>query len=557
MNTRSLLPKMVLLVAAVAGCTTSEQIDPEILNRYQAAMARRSSRHRAETGSKLLSPTEAVPLGELDFKADPKSGKTTISLGLDEAIRRALANNLDIRVVSFDPAISRQEMIQAEAVFDAVVFGSYAYSDQEARMNSAGATPVEVETKEHEVGIGIRKRLPTGADVSVSHTFTRDWSDSAGRRYRSDYEAVSALEISQPLLRDAWVDVNRAAIHITRLNRDISQAAFRQKVEEIITQVISTYWTLARAHREVEIQEDLLDKTIKTHKRVYDRKEYDATAVQIKQAELAIETRRAVLIRAKNNILDVQDRLARLLADRQLNLLDNYGIRLETKPSSARIRYDRADQLLMALGNNPSIQQARLAVQAANIRVRVADNRTLPQLNLTATAALQGRGRSASRAHDQIPGAEYENYGVGLEFEYPLGNRGAEATLRGARFEHLKSIKVLENTADQVAVAVKERIRQVETTYLEILAQTKAVEVGKAQLEAVVATEELRVTLSPEFLQFKLQSQEALAAAQSAQLQAIIDYNVAMVALAQTTGTVLRLHGVETTVLPDIVDLSE
>jgi len=269
MNTKSLLLTTLLLAAAFAGCALrSEQIDPEILNRYQEAMARRSSMHRDRKDSKLLQPTEAVPLGALDSKTDPKSGKTTIRLSLDDAIRRALANNLDIRVVSFDPAISREELIQAEAVFDAVVFGSYTYSDQEARMNNVAVTPVEVQTKEHEAVIGVRKRLQSGADVLLSHSFTRNWSDSFGRRYRSDYEVLSALEITQPLLRDAWVDVNRASIRIAKLNRKITRAAFRQRVEEIITQVISTYWVLAQAHREVEIQEELLEKTIKTHKRV-------------------------------------------------------------------------------------------------------------------------------------------------------------------------------------------------------------------------------------------------------------------------------------------------
>ena len=41
---------------------------------------------------------------------------------------RTLANNLDIQVVSFNPPISREQTIEAAAVFDYTVFGSTTYA---------------------------------------------------------------------------------------------------------------------------------------------------------------------------------------------------------------------------------------------------------------------------------------------------------------------------------------------------------------------------------------------------------------------------------------------
>jgi hypothetical protein len=61
----------------------------------------------------------------------------------------------------------------------------------------------------------------------------------------------------------------------------------------------------------------------------------------------------------------------------------------------------------------------------------------------------------------------------------------------------------------------------------------------------LIATEEIRGRLTPEFLLVKLNAQETLANAELAALQALVDYNVAMSDLALVSGTVLELHGVK------------
>lgn len=95
-----------------------------------------------------------------------------------------------------------------------------------------------------------------------------------------------------------------------------------------------------------------------------------------------------------------------------------------------------------------------------------------------------------------------------------------------------------------VARTVKERIRQIETTYQELSAQNARVKAATLQLSAIEATGELRQR-SPEFLQLQISAQEALAAALRSQSQSVIDYKAAQITLAQATGTVLKLYGVE------------
>ena len=109
----------------------------------------------------------------------------------------------------------------------------------------------------------------------------------------------------------------------------------------------------------------------------------------------------------------------------------------------------------------------------------------------------------------------------------------------------LKAITTLQNLADQVAAEINNGVRQVGTTFEEMRAQRAAVEAAKAQLQALEDTERIRGRLSPEFLQVKLQAQETLAAAERAELQALIDYNTALTELARIAGTILDVHHVQ------------
>jgi len=524
-----------------AGCLSPGRVDPTILNRYQKVLTERGPRQRGREELDQLRPAPSTTVPKLKVLKDKQTGQARIELSLDETIRRTLANNTDIQVVSFDSAISREDMIKAAAEFDYVVFGEYTYQREDDRTNTLG---VAGQARTQEFQAGVKQKTITGADWSLRWSMNRTWDNSTFSVLRTRYEPKLIFEITQPLLRDAWPGFNLAGLKLARLNHKISIFAFRAKVEEIITKVISTYWSLVRARRELEIQQSLLDMTEETLARVKARGGLDATAVHIKQIEAAVESRRAALIRARKTALDVQELLARLLADAQINVLSAYEIVPTTSPITELVQMDITDQLLTALRHNPLLEQARLAIAMADIDVYVAANQTLPRLDLKASAGLQGLGPTRREARNELFTGNYASYALTLSGEYPLGNRERLAQLHRNRFERLKAIAVMQNIADQMAAQIKDRIREIGTSYQEIQAQGSAVNAARIQLQALEDTERIRGQLTPEFLQVKLQAQEAVATAERSELKAITDYNSAMVDLARTTGTVLELHRV-------------
>jgi outer membrane protein TolC len=175
----------------------------------------------------------------------------------------------------------------------------------------------------------------------------------------------------------------------------------------------------------------------------------------------------------------------------------------------------------------------------------VAKNQTLPKLDLSASAGIQDLAAHADSANRDMLEGDYASYSIGLTMEYPIGNRGALASLRQSKFQRTKAIVTMQNTADQIAVSIQERIRQIGSSHDQIVAQHAAVKASEAQLSAIDVTEKVRARLTPEFLQLKLQVQQTLASSQQAELQAMVDYNNALADLARITGTILDQHRVE------------
>ncbi|MFZ2145650.1 MAG: TolC family protein [Sedimentisphaerales bacterium] len=542
----------ILLIAQLAGCVSDKVDDKGVLNSYQQTLAEQGPQRRADTEGKdslrpldLLKPTPAPEgiLPKVEIITDPNTGRKIVELTIEQALERALANSPEIRVVSFDPSIAKQDITKAAAEFDVTAFGRMNFEQDDNPVNSilqSGQSDVRL------LESGVKQKGVTGSEWTLSYALTRSWDDLAGRTLPTRYEPILAFQIKQPLLRDAWQQTNLAGVDIARFNHEIAVLGFGQKAEDVSVEVISAYWRLLQARRDFEILQKLLQRTLDTLKKVLGRKEIDATDVQIKQMEASAKAREAILLQASKRIIDTQDALVRLMADPQVSMLDEVEIVPATIPSMMAEEFEQSEILGMAMKKNPIMQQARVAITIADINIRVAENQEMPRLDLIASSRIQGLARTQGQAQDSFNSGDYASYAVGLSLEYPLGNRQREAELLQRRIERRKAISTLQNLADQVAIQAKERMRMVETNRAEIEIQEQAAQAARIHLQAVEDSEPIREKLTPEFLLVKLQAQGALADAQLAEIKAVADLNISLAKLAQTTGTVLELRQVST-----------
>ncbi|MBS3820907.1 MAG: TolC family protein [Phycisphaerae bacterium] len=541
---------LVMLAAGLHGCVSPGSVDVDDVYRLQQAVRHRNPQNRGDEGLAPMRPASGR-LPALPVKTSEDGKTRLVEISLQDVVMRALANNTDIAVVAYTPAIRREQMVQAAAAFDYVVFGSIGYEQTDNPVNDklrkAGNFAVTDVSTNRTLSGGLRQRTVTGANWSVTSTFLRSWDDATTDSVNRWYQPSLALQVIQPLLRDAWPMVNLAALRIARLDHELSLAEFRSQVEQTVVDVMTTYYELIQARENVRIAQRLFDATADTFETVKKRRKLDATVVPIKQTESAMRTREAVLLQAQKTARDLQDALVRLIGDSQLNLLEQDIVLVPTTEiPDVKVVVDTEDQLLTALRLNPQLEQLRLAIRQADINVRVAKWQTLPSLNITAGATVSGASRQDRHdADNSFWSGNYVSYNALLELEYPIGNRLQEAELAEARLTRMRVVSQLQNVTDQVAQRVRERVRQIHERYTELQLQRQAAAAAREELDALNALERLRAQLTPEFLNLKLNAQASVARAEEAVIQALTDYATARLDLQQATGAVLESQRVQ------------
>ena len=105
--------------------------------------------------------------------------------------------------------------------------------------------------------------------------------------------------------------------------------------------------------------------------------------------------------------------------------------------------------------------------------------------------------------------------------------------------------------AQQIVLDVKLQLRDVLSSYQEIQARSRSRVSAADQLHAFIQKEEI-VNLTPEFLNLKLQAQSQLAQAELAEIQSVIQYNLAIAKLEQSKGTLLEYNRISLDKAPPV-----
>ena len=560
-------------LAAAGGCSFQdpEPFDPAALARAEQTPAADQPRRQLPAISGTLDspflPENADPAAEpgrgLQIREDEVEELRRASfppvpelaLPLREVVQRAVVNNFEVKVAGYDPAIEEARVVEADARFDPVFFAETQFQRNNSQINQGSTTFDDTDpflredSTDFQNAIGLRQLFRSGgqAELRVENNYLEIGGDRVTLQDTDEVESWEqqvVLRVTQPLLRDFGRGVNEARLVINRDNQRISVLEFRREVERVIREVEETYWRLAQAIEVVEIQEELLDRTITGARQVFGRQGDDVSRVQLAQFNSRVESRRATLIRARAQVRDLSDRLKRLMSDPALPVAGPTVVVPATEPIEQRLTFDLPDLVESAMLNRSELGEQRLRIGSAGTAVRVAESNRLPQLDLVLSAGLQGIGEDYGDAWQEFTEDTNFTGGVGLQFEIPIGNRAANAVYLRAHLQRQQAVAQYEALIQQVAEEVSTSLRGVETAYLEIAAQRQARLAAADALDALEERELGGEPLSPSFINTKLSQQEQLAEAQRAEAAAISDYNVAVADLELAKGTLLRYNNV-------------
>jgi outer membrane protein len=461
-----------------------------------------------------------------------------IRLGLAEAIHRTLANSYAIRVAGYEPAVSTAQIVEAEALFDATFYTNWMEVTQdEPTASSLQASSNKMRT----VGSGIRKLLSTGTQVDMSYNWQRIYTNQPFQTLNPAYTDNTTIALVQPLLRGFGIDFNRSQICIRKNERKIAVEKFRENVREILLNVEQSYWQLVQARRTATVIAELLAETEETYRYIEARRDFDAFAVLIANSKSAVEMHYVDLITAISQVKEAEDTLKALMNDPELNLSKDIELVTVDIPEAFPLVLDRLAEVQTALDNRSELKERELEIDTARIIVGTAKNQALPKFDAIFQYKVNGLGPDLQPAFEQMWDGNYIDYQVGVQFEWPIGNRKARAQIKQAKLRYEQAIAGRKAQIEKIILEVNTAVRQLQTAQEAI---KPALSATLAAEENVRATKERAERKSPSELQTELSGQENLAQARRTLLGALIRYNIAIASLERAKGRLLPYNNV-------------
>lgn len=467
-----------------------------------------------------------------------------IRLSLEEVVRRALANNYTIQTVSYNPAIETTRVVEAEAIFDSVLFGSA------RKANVDQPTAIELASTDRDstdLSLGVRKLLPLGTLITGQYSLNRTKQSFA---FQDDalnpaYSTSFILDIRQPLLRGFGLDYNRSAIVVSKNNRRLTYLQFRRQIIDVLRDLEESYWRLVEARRDVVISSREVADFEKIYKFLLARRDFDILPVSIFATEADLERVKADFVRRKSALFDAEDRLIAIMNDPEITLAGNIECIPTDFPSFDRLVVDPLAEVQAGLDNRTEIKEQELTVENAKVTVGQMLNQEMPQADLTFTTTVHGLGPSSDRSFSQASENNFITYVVGIDFEIPIGNRGPRAARRRAQLEHQRAVASLRGTLEAVVLEVNLAVRALNTAYDQIQPNLASMEARQRELDSVVARAERKdySTLTSE-----LNAWRALATTRRTILNSVVNHTVAIAELERAKGTSLDYNNV---VIPD------
>lgn len=496
------------------------------------------------------SQNNKTPQIEFHDPNDPQ----VLTFTLQDVIQRTLQSNISIAVEEFQSKIKLEEVIEQRAVFDPNFKADFNVNDSNRQLSGFFADPNVTDDQTLDWSLGIDQELVTGTKYELKFEGKRNTTVSTFSSLSPQYGSDLTFSVTQHLLKDFGIDVNKTEIYIANNNRAITDFEFREKVIEIITEAENIYWDLVFSIEDLKVKQKSVERAKDLERRVKAQVEVGTMApLEILQAKSEVASREEFVLDSQKLIYDNEDKVKNII-----------NISFESPDGQKPVRpldsplfengppIDLGDSIKTALNNRPDYLKKMKELDNKNITVRYNENQTYPSLDLIGSFNLNGiSGKSTTvilndfhggygTSLDNLANTDYRAWEVGVALTYPLGNRAAKSRLNASKLEASQLLLDIKNKEKDVIVEVREAVRKINTDIKRVQAARIARQLAEEKLSAEEKKFEVGLSTSFNVLEF----QTDLAEQQSKELKAIIDYNKSHINLRKVIASTLEENNI-------------
>jgi HAE1 family hydrophobic/amphiphilic exporter-1 len=515
-----------------------------------------------------------------------------LSLTLNDAVRFALQNNNDIDASRIDVQIAEYNLTGARGIYDPLV-SSESYFERSTTPTSSsiggGGASGSVTQQDATGALRLGGFSPfAGGAYQLDFSSTRLTTTNQNVRLNPQFPTALTFTYTQPLLRGLRFDNNRRQIEIAKKNLSLTDAQFRQRAIDVISQVEQAYWDLVFSLRNLQVQIDAVKQArlqLESNQRLVEKGvlapiDVVAAQTQITTFEQSVYTAQEGVTRAENTLktLMLPDRTSPLWA-RALTPITPVSL------EAPRVPLEQATTA--AIRNRPELAQLKTSAEINDIDVRYFREQTKPQIDLVGTYTTVGLAGTLVQANPNasnntsalttrvndlsalaglapLPSStttstvapnlvggytqslqnlidqNYPTMRVGVRISLPLRNRTAEANL-GASLAQRNRIKDTLAQAEQIIEAdVRNSLQAVRSAEARLASAAAA----RSSAEQQYASEQRQFRAGTTTVFLVLQRQTDLLGARARELQAQTDLNKAIAQFQRATGSTLEANHV-------------
>ncbi|MCI0660056.1 MAG: TolC family protein [Acidobacteria bacterium] len=527
-----------------------------------------------------------------------------VPLSLRDTILLALEKNVDIELERENVRLAQYDVFAAQGFYDPIASSEILYqsSINPASFRSTGldVDRTNVTNKQISYNFGLRKQIERfGSDFRVDFNNQRTSLNTSTLPLA--YRPSLTFSFTQPLFRNFKIDGPRQQIKIAKKRLDLSDALFRQRAIEIITGVTAAYWDLALAIKNESVARasvTLAETQLNQNKR---QVEVGTLApIEVVSAATALEQRRQQVFQEMQQVAAAENALKAMIVDGPAS--DLWKARIDPTEKfevQTPINLPLDDAIKLAKENRPEIKRLLLEKDINQVNIDFYRNQAKPQIDfvsfyltnstagtpitsligncgspvivgtdpfcLSTNGVTQVNGVNVpvvgltpftqspqTSASGQFAGGygtalknlfknDFRTWQVGLQINFPLRNRTAQANLGRAKEQERQLDLTTRKLLQGIEVEVRNGVQAVETAKMQIEASKLQRRYAEQQLEGEV--KKFQAGMGGTF--FVLQRQTELSQAQVAEQSALAGYNIAVARLYQIISTTLANNSIE------------
>jgi outer membrane protein TolC len=469
-------------------------------------------------------------------------GQVLRPLSVDDAVKLALEQNLNVQVERLSPQLADLAISQARTAWTPAVGGGFTGRTQDTPPSSfLSGGQGKITNRNVGGNLFVSQLTPFGTEYQVTYDTSRATTNNIFTSFNPTLSGNFAFSVAQPLLRGLKIDVYRLQLALARKDKEITDVGLQQTIALTIRQVKNAYWEYKYALASLGVARQSLQLAQESLRDTRARVEIGTLApIDIVEAESEVASRQQAVIQAEAAIGQTEDRLRALIFDP--NTPQFWNLALDpSDPVPFRVQSVNVnDAVLRALRERTDLIQNRKGLERTTYSERYYRNQTLPDLNVRLDYNATGlAGTQLLREGNTFPppvvGEVNRPYGdllsdifrsqfpawtVSVNVSYPIGQSNAEAALATTRLQERQQQINLRSSELNVVTQVRDAGRQLDASSKSVDATRAARVLAERRLDA--EEKKFAAGMSTSFLVF--QAQRDLSQARINELRAILDY---------------------------------